>query len=299
MKRPFATAPNSAPRIHLLPIAHGSRRRTLRFAARTGPARWLSVSLVVWLAASLPGCNWFAPRVTLPEAQQIAQHELLIHCDFDLPQRHRLLQTLSQLRDQLHEQLALEPTGETIHIYLFDDATRFQKYMTKTHPDFPHRRAFFVKDDARLTIYAHWGERVAVDLRHEVAHGYLHGATRNMPLWLDEGLAEYYEVDPTLAGVNQPHLKLLRQRYQEGTWQPDLASLERLNTPAQLQQIDYAEAWLWVHWMLQTQPSRLWQLRGYIAARSDGDQTQPLATTEIGSRESHQELVEHLFGGFP
>lgn len=257
------------------------------------------VFLLGWLLVASTGCSWFAPRVALPETNQIEQDELLIHCDFDLPQRHRLLQSLSLVRTQLHEKLALKPTGESIHIYLFDDQARFSKYMQKTHPDFPQRRAFFVKDDARLTVYAHWGEQVAVDLRHEVAHGYLHASTKNLPLWLDEGVAEFFEVDPASSGFNQPHVALLRKRLEEGTWQPNLAALESLNNPAQMQQIDYAESWLWVHWMLETSPTRLWQLQGYIAALNQGERSPQLATTEIGSEESRQQLVEHLFGAFP
>ena len=54
-----------------------------------------------------------------------------------------------------------------------------------------HRRAFFVETDTQLSVYAQWGDRVAEDLRHEVTHGYLHAVVPNVPLWIDEGLAEF------------------------------------------------------------------------------------------------------------
>jgi hypothetical protein len=69
------------------------------------------------------------------------------------------------------------------------------------HPNLPRRRAFFVETDTRLSVYAYWGDRVAEDLRHEVVHGYLHAVVPHLPLWLDEGLAEYFEVPRGLSGL--------------------------------------------------------------------------------------------------
>ncbi|GIT30210.1 MAG: hypothetical protein Ct9H300mP1_22560 [Planctomycetaceae bacterium] len=41
------------------------------------------------------------------------------------------------------------------------------------------------------------------DLRHEFTHGVLHSSLKRVPLWLDEGLAEYFEVvGPKPGGVN-------------------------------------------------------------------------------------------------
>ena len=68
------------------------------------------------------------------------------------------------------------------------------EYLTRNFPSVPSRRAFFLETDTRLAVYAHWSDRVAEDLRHEVAHGYLHSVVPGLPLWLDEGLAEYFEV---------------------------------------------------------------------------------------------------------
>lgn len=240
------------------------------------------------------GCHWFRKPIELPNATRIDQDQLVIHCDFDLPQEHRLLQSLRAVRDGMQDKLGLATSGEAIHVYLFDDEARYRKYIQTNHPSFPNRRAFFLKDDATLSVYAHWGEQVAVDLRHEVAHGYLHAVASNVPLWLDEGIAEYFEVEPGKSGVNVPHLRMLMQRLDQGTWRPDMARLESLKSPAQMQQIDYAEAWLWTHWMLHSGPSRGWQLQGYLASLSRGTDLAPLAETEFGDRATRDELIAHL-----
>ena len=92
----------------------------------------------------------------------------------------------------------------------------------------PTRRAFFVESDTRLAVYAHWSDRVGEDLRHEVAHGYLHSMVPGLPLWLDEGLAEYFEVPRGNNGLNRPHLELLSDMMQYNGWQPNLERLAAL-----------------------------------------------------------------------
>jgi hypothetical protein len=135
--------------------------------------------------------------------------------------------------------------------------------MKSRYPDLPDRRAFFVERDTALEVYAHWGDRVAEDLRHEVAHGYLHSVVPRIPLWLDEGLAEYFEVPRGLNGVNRPHVTHLAQRLQEG-WRPNLRRLEALSSAAEMDQIDYAESWAWVHLHLNSRAEHRELLRGFL-----------------------------------
>ena len=119
---------------------------------------------------------------------------------------------------------------------LFDTAQRYQTFMDQEFPRFPHRRAFFVESDTRLTIYAYWGDRVAEDLRHEVTHGYLHTMVAHLPLWMDEGLAEYFEVPRGHRGLNRDHLELLISAIQQQRWAPNMARLEQLQFPADMTQ---------------------------------------------------------------
>ena len=51
--------------------------------------------------------------------------------------------------------------------------------------------------------------RVRTDLRHELTHALLHGVLQDVPLWLDEGLAVYFELPPANEGVNPHHLEVL------------------------------------------------------------------------------------------
>jgi hypothetical protein len=86
-----------------------------------------------------------------------------------------------------------------------------------------------------------------------------------VPLWLDEGIAEYYETRRGSLGMNWSHIRLLNQRLTRHDWQPDLRRLETLQDMSHMNQIDYAEAWLWVHFLLHTGPERLALIRTYLA----------------------------------
>ncbi|MEZ5949530.1 MAG: hypothetical protein R3C12_10005 [Planctomycetaceae bacterium] len=74
----------------------------------------------------------------------------------------------------------------------------------------------------------------------------LHGALSFVPLWLDEGLAEYFEL-PVAPGVpREDYLGDLSQLLKNG-WLPNLQRLEYLDASGEMQRLDYAESWAWVH----------------------------------------------------
>jgi len=213
----------------------------------------------------LAGCLFTRAAVTLPTGDALVRDQLVIHSDFQLPRHHRLVDELVARRNDVVARLGLPVSDEPIHVYLFDTPERFRRFMAEQYPDFPARRAFFLESDTRLDIYAYWGDRVAEDLRHEVTHGYLHTMVPHLPLWLDEGLAEYFEVPRGQGGLNSPHVTMLLEAMQQQTWAPDLRRLERLTLPSEMSQRDYAEAWAWIHFLLDSTPQRADLLRNHLA----------------------------------
>jgi hypothetical protein len=232
---------------------------------------------VPWLV--LAGCRagpYVAPR--LPEGNVLVREQLVVYSDFALPRQHRLVDELAALRGDLSTKLALPVSDEPIHVYLFDSGDRYQTFMGMHHPELPSRRAFFFESDTRLEVYAYWGDRVAEDLRHETAHGYLHAVAPNLPLWLDEGLAEYFEVPRGHGGLNPPHVEELFAGLQSGAWRPDLFRLEQWSSGHEMTQRDYAESWAWVHFLLETEPGRRDLLRGYLQTLRAQATAEPLSS---------------------
>ena len=128
-----------------------------------------------------------------------------------------------------------------------------------------------------------------------MTHGYLHSVLSNLPLWLDEGFAEYFEVPRGQRGVNGPHIDLLGEQLKFGRWYPDMTKLEQLELPEQMSQQDYAESWLWAHWMMETSPQRLEALRNHIARMRLTGETPPLSDVIKQAEPNAPQLVaEHL-----
>jgi hypothetical protein len=200
----------------------------------------------------------------LPDAYQTPVGQLVFHSDFPLPADHRLVRELTTERDYVNQTLGLAPSTESINVYLFRDAERYQEFLKSKYPNVPSRRAFFLETDTRLAVYAHWNDRVAEDLRHEIAHGYMHSALPSIPLWLDEGLAEYFEVPRGQNGLNRPHVDLLSDMTEKEHWRPNLPRLEKLTEASQLDQRDYAESWAWVYFFLNSPPERREVLSYYL-----------------------------------
>ena len=253
-----------------------------------------AVALVAALLIFQNGCKLWPNSPALPVRNSQVLDQLVIYSDTPLPAHHRLLEELTAQRGALATKLALKSSDEPIHVYLFPTQPQFKAFMGLHYPDFPDRRAFFVESDTRLMVYAYWGDHVAEDLRHEVSHGYLHSTIPNLALWLDEGLAEYFEVPRGNRGVNRPHVQELNAALAKG-WHPDLRRLEKLQSAGAMNQADYAESWAWVHFLLETTPERLQFMRHYLQRLVRAEEMEPLSNQ---LRQLHldyeRKLVEHL-----
>ena len=256
----------------------------------------IGLALVVVLVTSLlsAGCATTGQMSVLPNREQLVSDQLLIHSDFDIPRHHRLVGELTARRHDISETLGIPMSDEPINVFLFEDRQKFREFMDRSHPEFPDRRAFFVKNDTSLNVYAYWGPRVGEDLRHEVTHGYLHSVVPNIPLWLDEGIAEYFEVWRGKGGLNGPHVYSLSNSFERGQWKPNLTRLELIGSAGQLSQMDYAESWLWVHFLLSGDPDSLDRSRPIEATDQTGrsETVLPMIASRIPDYEN--QLIMHL-----
>jgi len=234
-------------------------------------------------------------QATLPAAHELRVGQLIIRSDFDAARVSRLTSQLETERDDICQTLGLPGSDEPIVVYLFGDAERYRTYLERHFPNVPNRRAFFLESDMQLAVYAHASDRVAEDLRHEVAHGYLHSMVNGLPLWLDEGLAEYFEVPRGQNGLNTPHLELLSELAEHNNWRPDLRRLEGLTDAAQMQQSDYAEAWAWVYLFLNSPPERRQVMTKYIADLRETGTREPLSLRLVKDEtKAEQVLSDYL-----
>ncbi|MFM7291852.1 MAG: DUF1570 domain-containing protein, partial [Planctomycetia bacterium] len=232
-----------------------------------------------WNAAALKqnvSLPWSAAE-GLPSRAEIVAGQLVIHTDFPLAEQHRIVRELERLRADVSQQLDLPISDEPVHLYLFESKDRYDAFSARQFPGFPTRRAFFVATDTTLSVFAVWQDRIAEDLRHETTHGYVHAVVPTIPLWLDEGVAEFFELPRSEQGVHAAHVAHLSGRLLEGTWRPDIDRMEALASAGELSQDHYAEAWCWTHWLLRTTPERRRILQDFLADVRRDPRTAPLS----------------------
>jgi hypothetical protein len=209
------------------------------------------------------------PTPGLPGKHSARVSQFVFFADFDIPRQQPIFKELSNLREQVFKELQLPPSNTVIQVYLFEDEAKYLQFMKLKYPDLPKRRAFFVAQPRRfggeedLLVYTFWGDRIQQDLRHELTHALLHSVLKDVPLWLDEGLAEYFEMPAGWKGVNYQHLEQLR-RGPGGPARCDLARLEQLKDLPQMTHAEYREAWAWAHLMLRTTPQARQALIQYL-----------------------------------
>ncbi len=207
-----------------------------------------------------------APGAPSKQIQRVSQ--FVFYTDVDLAKTGDLFKEVSTLRDQVYRELSLPPSETLVNVYLFDTRENYEVFMQRKYPDLPKRRAFFVAQPKAiggedLYVYTYWGDRIQQDIRHELTHALLHCVIKNVPLWLDEGLAEYFEMPDSWRGVNYQHLENLI-RGPSGIAKFNLDRLEQLTEVEQMTPTEYRESWAWVHMMLRSTPQAKQVLVSYL-----------------------------------
>lgn len=225
-------------------------------------ALWLAGQQTVAEVAQAAVRNDQADSRRWPDEQQFGA--AIVHADFRLTEIAPLLGEIEQLQVQLHRDLQLQPNPEWVHLFLFQRRRTYENYLKRYFPKVPSRRALFIKGDGPGMVFAWRHDQLDEDLRHECTHAFLHRCLPMVPLWLDEGLAEYYEVPELQRPAGHEHLGQVRWQTRFGR----ASSLEKLESIANLSELDghdYRDAWAWVHWMLHSSPTTRDLLLAYLA----------------------------------
>lgn len=189
----------------------------------------------------------------------------LCRADFPMQGLESLLAELASLQNDLATQLGIRPPAEPIELYLFRDEASYRRYLHRYLPDTPYRRALFCKWDGPGKVLAHCGPNFQIDIRHECTHALLHATLPVVPLWLDEGLAVYFEAPPEQRLYGHPHLENTKWN----AWFGRVLALDRLEQEGDFSKPDgkayYRDSWAWVHFMLNGPPEARDELVRFLA----------------------------------
>ncbi len=203
------------------------------------PAKMVLAAILVHAVYSVSLGQWLDERTYGP---------FHLRGDFDLAPHEGLFRQLSDLQRNLTDHLGVPPAEEPIEVFLFKDASNYRRFLGEEYPNLPYRRALFIKSGGVGRVFVHRSRDFEIDLRHECTHALLHAALPVVPLWLDEGLAKFYEVPPGTRAFGSPFLGAVRWAAVFGLY-PSLERLERLDDFTKMGVREYRDSWAWVHFL--------------------------------------------------
>ena len=189
---------------------------------------------------------------------------LICHSTFPLDRVQGAIHDLATLQGELTDALGTPASQEPAHVFLFHNRAFYESYVRRHFPTVGRRQALFVKENGGPgMIFVYYHRDVEVDLRHESTHALLHAVLPMVPLWLDEGIAEYFEVSPKRRERGNPHLRSVKWEARLGRVS-DLRDLEKLASMEEMNAGDYRDAWAWVHFMLHGSPAARDELQKFL-----------------------------------
>ncbi|MDR2755809.1 MAG: DUF1570 domain-containing protein [Planctomycetaceae bacterium] len=227
---------------------------------------------------------------------------VVVQSNFPLTEIKSILEEIKQLQIDLNLYMGIPSPKEKIELCLFRDEKTYLKFLQEVFPKAPRdRRALYIKiDDKPGTLLVQKTDEFEIDLRHEMTHAIIHTSITTVPIWLDEGLAKYFEVPIKDRAEKNPYMKSIRWNTKFGAV-PSLQRLEKLEHIGQMGDREYRDSWAWVHFLIHYSPQSHRLLAGYIqllstlsAENTKNQHSVPslshyLDNTIEGSREKYRE----------
>jgi hypothetical protein len=214
------------------------------------------------------------PAADWPDIREVGP--FICRADFPLQGLQPFLNQLAQLQNDLVDALNIPPAREVIEVYLFHDKPTYERYLTQHYPNVPFRRAVYIKGNGLGRVFAYRSDQFEIDLRHECTHALLHASLKNIPLWLDEGLAGYFELAPNDRAFDNPHLNSVRWNVWLGIV-PNLENMEKCTDVAKMGKAEYRDSWAWVHFMLHSQTPAHFELVSFLHDLQGSNPPDPLS----------------------
>ena len=199
------------------------------------------------------------------------------HADFSLENEFDILRELADIQKDLSLYLAISAPKETIEVFFFHSKDTYRRFLATEFPKAPRDRpALYIKQTGPGMVLIVRNPEMQEDLRHEMTHAFLHATMSYVPIWLDEGLAEYFEKPRETRATNNSYFTSISRKIIFGQV-PSIARLEKMKNFVQVEANDYCEAWSWVHFMIHYSPETHQMLAGYMRLLAEqGEKTPPI-----------------------
>jgi hypothetical protein len=200
------------------------------------------------------------------------------------------------LQRELSRTLGIATAKGPIYVFLFDGEAQYRNFTPQHFPKVPYRSALFVLENGLPGVYTYRKADLDIDLRHECTHALLHGALPVVPLWLDEGIAKYFEVPAGQRAFDHPYFDDLKWKWSLRLGMVrSIDSLEERDDLSQMDGADYRYSWAWVHFMLHGPAAAHHILVEYLASYQQSTPPGKLSSrlAEAVPTPTHQ-MIQHF-----
>jgi len=267
----------------------------------------LTVCLILIAVASVTASPWSRVKTSVAKrfgqdnagaSQWTEERQLepyLIRSEFPLGDIQDLVQDLGDLQVDLESMLRLECEPRPIQIYLFSSKRTYDQYLRIRVPEGVNRQALYVPGTDAGRVYAYRQRELEIDVRHETTHALLHNALPYVPIWIDEGLAEYFEIPAPSRSKGHRHRKELRDAIRYLRWKPNVEALEGKRKLMDMDANDYRDAWGIVHFLMHGPAEAREALFVYFDEIQSGAAPTPLSQ-HLRERipNLNQAIIDHL-----
>ncbi len=233
-----------------------SRRRWLADCCRFfGAVMGVSVARAAEAASWPHEVQWgrfrFLGDRPLGEAKQWAEH-------------------LEELAGRMARELELARADAPIAVMVLGNQQILDRYLERYYPEVGGRRSLFLRHQDRSQVFVCRHPGLVEDLRHEVCHALLHLSVPNLPVWIDEGIAEYYEVPDDSEALHPVHGSRIAWLVRLGH-APSLKAMEQDSFDPGSSTGSYGDAWGWIHFLMTHSEVSRRVLVDHLAAMHAGD----------------------------
>ena len=177
-------------------------------------------------------------------------------------------------------------------VYVFETARELRPFLPLANGKPASLGGFFHHDGEvnYIALQLEGFEENARIVFHEYTHLLLRNATPSIPVWLNEGLAEYYSTyaladDGRRADIGRPiprHVALLRERFIPITQLIGVERSSELYNESDRRSIFYAESWALTHYLMIEAPKGPASINAYVTATARGENPDQAFTEAFG-----------------
>jgi len=194
---------------------------------------------------------------------EVLAGQFLIHSTVPSSNLQPYLSKIASLPAELNAALRVSVVDQPIHIVVLENRESLDLYVKRILPSAPSRRALYIRHRGPGLVLTYFNPAWLTDVRHECTHAILDANNVQVPQWLDEGLAEYFETANVNPLSHSTHSMAVQSQVRYGQI-ADLEQMERMPASSPMSAKDYRDAWSVVAFLLNSSSQTQMTFQTYL-----------------------------------